>query len=381
MALVYDRVVREIPSRIRPANTISFTSSFLNSTDDEVHQLGAVELEDPFGGSKTISAAGGGSISWNIGSSVVFADAGSTFRMGLQDVSTTTNPGQGDGTFDVYKDMVGGTDTFTASSINDIVMGTGTKTLSQGDLVAVAAHAVSRAGSDSVRIDAISSFRGYTHNFPAFTTSASGASFLRVSATPSAVITFDDGTKGVLSFSTPGVYNSGLQAFNVSTGTADEYGNIVVTDAPQYLVGFAYSSYPSSTSGDFEFVVYTDPLGTPAVFHSETVDLTVSAAGAFNSAEFKWAMDTPLKLPAGTYAVTIRPTTANNMNVGYWDVSEAIHMDLYGPAGCYAVRRLDNTGAFTDYNSGTAKTRRMEICMLTSGSNTDAGRASTHIGI
>ncbi len=86
--------------------------------------IGKVFLEAGTG-SKTISSAGG-KIRWRSGT-VTFANAGTNFRIGIQDVAST---GLEDGTFDVYADLVGGTDTITGSADQLTAMETGTKTIS-----------------------------------------------------------------------------------------------------------------------------------------------------------------------------------------------------------------------------------------------------------
>ena len=385
MSLVYDRNFRDVPRRVRPSSSPTLNTQWLDTTDDEIHYNGHVELEDPFGGSKTISSAGGGSIAWIVGSAVTFANAGSTYRFGIQDMSTTTNPGQGDGTFDVYGDMVGGTDTFTANAVNDISMTSGTKTIAQGDLLTIAAKAVSRAGSDTVRLMAVDGFRDLTFgNMPAVVVSESGGAFAKQTSTPSALITFDDGTLGMLRFTSP-LVSLTIAAYNVNTGTADEYGNLITLTSPAYLSAFATS--PGSVYGsaaDFEFILYSDPLGTPVAEHTLLVDSTQSAGGTFGTGESIWSLPTPVLLDAGTYAVTTRPTTTTNIETGQWDAHSADHLDLYGPVTCYAVRRLNDTGAFADFNGGTAKTRRMEVSVILSGGDDGAGGAggvAAHSGL
>jgi hypothetical protein len=84
------------------------------------------------------------------------------------------------------------------------------------------------------------------------------------------------------------------------------------------------------------------------------------------------------------YAVTIRPTTTNTLRSFYTDVYEAAHWLTWGtPLDCYAVRRLDNTGAFSDDNGGTAKTRRMDTCLLLDAfdDGKGGGVASLNIGL
>jgi len=89
--------------------------STLNATGETAFFVGYCCLQNPLGGSKTISAAGGGKIVW-VAFAVTFADAGTTFDVGIQDVSTTATPSQGDGTWDVKASFTGGGGGVTANS-------------------------------------------------------------------------------------------------------------------------------------------------------------------------------------------------------------------------------------------------------------------------
>ena len=65
-----------------------------------------------------------------------FSNGSTNLRIGLQDVTPAT--GFEDGTFDVYADLVGGTDTIAEDVILATPMESGTKTVTHGDLLAIA---------------------------------------------------------------------------------------------------------------------------------------------------------------------------------------------------------------------------------------------------
>ena len=379
MTRVYSVLEREVPRRYRPGNVPGITGGILNAAGERVHQSGFLELEDPFGGSKTISAAGGGSIVWLVSTSLTWADVSTNLRIGLQDWSGATNPLQGDGTWDVYADLIPGTDTVTVSAINEHAMDTGTKTMSQGDPFTFAVDMTARAGADTVRVGTAANFRDVNSNIPMVATDLTGT-FARSLSTPVMQIVFDDGTTGWLK-GAPLIESHSITSPHVNTTVADEYGNAITLTAGGYLTGFAFSpGYPNSATGDLELILYSDPFGTPVAEHVVSVSYK-DMGTVFAGGEFKVQLGVPQWLAAGTYGVTVRPITTGAVTLSYYSSDTALHLDQYGGVDAYAIRRLDNTGAFTDFNGGTAKTRRMEICALIAGGDFATGRAATHIGI
>jgi hypothetical protein len=186
-----------------------------------------------------------------------------------------------------------------------------------------------------------------------------------LTSTVDCAIEFDDGTAGWIAF-TPGLIStiSTTLAFNSGTGTADEYGNYLQTTVPVTAVGIWCSVQPASNAADFELVLYSDPLGTPAVVEAITFDATMAATAAADRPIYL-AFSTPRALAANTaYAITLRPTTANNVTTRYEDQPALFKNSRPFGDNWYAVRRLDNTGAFSDYNGGTAKTRAMSMGLM-----------------
>lgn len=340
----------------------------VNAAGETCVFAGNIILENPLGGSKTISAAGGGSITW-IAGAVTFANAGSTFKVGIQDVSAASSPTQGDATFDVEASFTGGGGGVTASAVNTSVMTTGTKTIAHGDLVAIVLSLTARGGADSIVIRAMApaSISLANNGFPTVSENTSGVYAKTASAVPLAVINFDDGTLGWFHGAPFFNYNNTPTslAFNSGTATADEYGNYINYPFTYNAIGIAFLGQISGTSADAELLLYSDPLGTPVVQRTITLDATQASAtaSAINSVHL---FSTPIQLKANTpYAITMRPTTVNNVTLYHRDVGsvsqgEASEIGTY----CYACRRLDNTGAFSDYNGGTAKTRLMSVSLV-----------------
>ena len=382
MALIQLLGSIQLPRLVTNTGALTFESTQLNATGEHLDFTGNVYLEGgTSGGTKTISSAGG-KLWWRVGSST-FANAGTTFRIGLQDTSAASTPAQGDGTFDVYKDLVGGTDTIAANTAHGTAMDTGTKTLTHGDVVSCTFEMISRAGSDDVRPNAVDHpTNGGTNRFPAVVSFTPGG--LRVNGTPNLIIEFDDGTYGWF-FGSLYTTATGSNAFGVSTGTADEYGNLFQVDASIGVAGVTLDMNTSTATADFELILYSDPLGTPSIIEAVTVDATQISTTTLAGMEMRMFTESHTLVPGTTYAVTIRPTTTSNVTFYHTDIAEANQWKMHGLSGddCYAIRRLDNTGAFSDYNGGTAKTRRMGISLMLDQVNEDSsgGGVAAHSGL
>lgn len=256
------------------------------------------------GTSKTFSSSGG-RIYWRSGA-ITFANGSTNLRIGIQDVSS----GLEDGVFDVYADLVGGTDTISANAVINTAMETGTKSIAHGDKIAISIEATARGGADSVVVVRMGGV-GYLN---AYLTADTGSGPTRVAGpAPLAVLTTDDGTVGWLTGS-PSVFIEAATAFN-SGSTPDEYATIFTPSFATQCVGAA-ALVDNVASGDtFELILYSDPLGTPVAERTATIDADMIsganqeglAAGLFASA---------FTLTAGTaYAVACRPTTANNISL------------------------------------------------------------------
>lgn len=371
-----------IPPNDSPITPIPGAPVTLDAAAEAIHYSGQVYLEGG-SGSKTISSAGG-KIHWRTSGPVTFANAGTTLRIGLQDVSTSASPTQGDGAYDVYADLVGGTDTIAANTTHATAMASGTKTLAHGDKVTIVIEMTARGGTDSVGILYQTGGQGVDSLFPSFT-SYLASTWGRVAGQPLITLEFDDGTFGGIFTgpSVPGASTGTAVTYTSNTGTADEYGNVFSFPFPVVADGVWSISYPTSNAADYEVCLYSDPLGTPTLIEAVTVDATqVSLKNSPRTHSVMFASAHTLAQNT-TYAVTVRPTTTITVRSFYHDTTTAgAAMAPLGTA-CYAVRRLDNTGAFSDWNGGTAKTRRMTMGLILCGFEDAWGeaRAQSMIGI
>jgi hypothetical protein len=226
---------------------------------------------------KTISAAGGGSISVATGS-VTFANGSTSVTVGIQDVATGSGPpSQPDGVFDVQSAaQVGGSGAFVANSMNTIPMtgGSGSKTIANGDLIAVVVDMTAVAGGDAISMITNTAFGNNTGIFqqPAIRRFTGGvwSNALNAMGMPNCVITFDDGTLGIIMCGWP-YASATTETFSDATNP-DERGLIFQVPWDCAVDSFeARISSAGATSG-FTMALYADPLGSPTVLATRSIN-------------------------------------------------------------------------------------------------------------
>lgn len=322
--------------------------------------------------SKTFSSAGG-KIHFMAGATT-FANAGTTLRIGVQDVSATTGtPARGDGTFDTYKDMVGGTDTITGSSYNTATMANGTKTMSHGDLIAISFKLTARGGTDSVIVQGLANEA--LANWPQVTTESSAGVFAGAQNSPNAIIEFDDGTLGWIHGTMP--VNTGVTGvtFDVNS-TPDEIGIPLRFPRPVSVDGvWVFAQFVPS--GPTEIILYSDPFGTPVAEKTISYDADMIQAAGNRISHFMFASPATLN-PDVDYLVAVRPTTADDAIVNYFGVANANYLKAMS-GGTYSdyATRTNNTGAF----SRTTTRRFLGGVLLAGGADLHVPRATFQLGI
>ena len=344
----------------------SVSNPTIDAAGESVHFIGTCFI-DGRAASKTISAAGGGSISWLPGTAT-FANAGTTLRVGIQDVdATAAAPIRGDGTFDVYADLVGGTDTITASTWRTDAMEVGTKTISHGQLIAIAFNLEARAGADALQIRCMAS--NHVQHFPAVTLEAPDATFTIQAALPNGIITFDDGTLGWIMGAF--VFSAGPTTTSYdSASTTDEYATIFQFPRPTAIDGLLAYMTLEITAGTTEWILYSDPEGTPAAVAGGTITLDHDQRGGTVNRLIQANLGAVIELSANTkYAVALRPVGAENITILWHDVATAAHLkSAPGGTQSYIGSRANQTGAFA-----TTTTRRLWTGVVACGGDDGAG--------
>jgi hypothetical protein len=357
----------------------SLANMTMDAAAEKVAFVGQLWLQDQ-GSGKSFSdgsiSGTAGKIYWMAGTAT-FANGSTNLRIGVQDMDATdtTLPGQPDGNFDVYADLVGGTDTITSTAAQTTAMESGSKTLSHGDIIAIVFDMTARGGADSVIVGAWSV--GGIAGFPYSLVNTTGTWGLQ-NASPNVVLEMDDGTLGFLDGAFPvWHYNGNNIAYN-SGSSPKEYGLIFQVpfpckvDAARMIAAFA------NGSADCEVILYSDPLGTPSALHTQSIDASYMAGATARYATF--AFGSEIELQANTnYGVVLKPTTGNNVTLGRWDVNSTPDklLQMIGGANVKQVSR--SSGAFTSTDSFVPMID-VRISSLSDGAG-GAGGLLTHPGM
>lgn len=321
----------------------------IDAVGESLFAIGNLYLSSGPGTSKVLSAAGGGKVAF-LTASLTWANAATNLRVGVQDVAST---GLEDGTFDVYADLVPGTDTLTADIVNAPAMDTGTKTIAHGDLVAIGLEMTARGGTDSV-----TARRWNGAGARPYTSLDTGAGPAKNnSGPPRILILFDDGTVGFLGVETVPFVDETVASFG-SSSTPDEYALIFRVPAPT-RIGSLYAQLQGVTQAldDFELILYSDPLGTPVAERTIVADADYLVT---SGQHFEAPLSSDFDLLAGTdYAIGFRPTTTNTLGfsrISFSTGNAALRACLPYGTNAYQASRSNQTGAF-----GSADTIRVPM--------------------
>jgi hypothetical protein len=243
--------------------------------------IGHIYTED--GAPHTIDTSGSSSLGW-LSATSVFTNPGTIFRVGLASgVDTTAGPparpatSGGLVTYDVYRQMVGGSGDIVSNAWNENVPTSGSKTIANGDLVAFVLQLIAKAGGgDTTQFSGMGPV-GNTGTIPSRPSVGSvAASAVLNQFYPNCAITFADGAKGY--FVGGFVYSlpRTILTWN-NTSTPKEYGNYMQIPFACSIHGIAVGM---GIAGDVDLVLYSDPLGTPVAQRTISVDANVVSSAS-----------------------------------------------------------------------------------------------------
>jgi hypothetical protein len=325
------------------------TGHTLDAAAEKCLMYGSIFI-DGRAASKTISSAGG-KIHFLPGA-VTFANAGTTIRVGLQDLSTSAGPGtQPDASFDVYGDLVGATDTITTNTWKTVTMSSGTKTLSNSDLVGIVLDMTGRGGADSVIIRALegASLSTSPSHFPGENTFVAAWSATTVSGTPIALIEFDDGTLGVIEGTWP-LSNMTSHAY-VNADNPDEKGLLFQFPTERKVDAYHGMLYMANSAADFTIQIYSDPLGTPAAVSGSTLTHLGEHGSGVNALRF-WRRNlaSEITLAANTlYCLAIKADSTGAVGFQSLDIANEDYRKFFtGGTNLRMGHRNNGSGAFTE---------------------------------
>ena len=321
--------------------------SAVDATNEAAIMTGQVFWAD--GASNTVDTSGSSSLGWMSGTSTVFSDGSTVVKVGLAAPDTAAGPPARATnvanviTFDVAAVFTGSG--ITANAWQESVPTTGTKTIAHGELVCFAVQITNRAGSDAMNVIGMASAVSGTTGQPTWTNVNAAGSYSNQNMLPNAVLTASDGTKGY--------FYGGFVASNAASVTWNnasaqkEYGNLIQLPFPAKVYGIIASI---DAAGNYDAILYSDPLGTPASQRSVSVD--EDPVGVGTSAVYCSLFTTPYDIAANTpYVAAIKPTTTDNIIMWHKSFASTAHQNAEnGGSASYGVSR--DAAAFAATNSG-----------------------------
>lgn len=315
----------------------------IDAANEAVIAIGRVRTSD--GGSHTIDTTGSSSIGWR-SATVTFSNVGTTVKVGIAPVDTGAGPsGRASNatdviSFDVSKSMTGGGGGITANAYQTHIPDTGTKTIANGDLVAIAIQMTARGGADAVNVT--SSALGSDLHRPlnvAFT----GGSYNLPSAVPNFFITFSDGATGWIEGGE--IFSTRLTRTWNSGGATKEYGQLYKLPFPAKIYGVYGWVDPDA---DFDVALYSDPLGTPVA--EKTASIDANTVADTQGRRFRELFASPYTTTADQIICATYKPGGSNITAYYKTLASATHRasDVWGTQG-YGISRA--SGAFADANS------------------------------
>lgn len=345
----------------------------VGGTNVMAYMIGQIWWEG--GGSHTVDTTGSSSIGWYNGNGT-FNNAGTSFKVGIASVDASNGPNgrpvnsTGTPTLDVAAVYTGGGGGVTNNAWNESVPTTGTKTIANGDVIAVCMYMATRGGSDNVQVRGIT-----TNNILGSTLPNVGiynAGFSGQNLLANCAIRASDGTRGY--FIGGQLFAAGSNQSWNNTSTPKEYGNIIQVPYPCKAYG---AIYETSVAAPFDLVLYSDPSGTPTSRASVSVnEKTVGGTGTcVNSALFTTGFGFTLT-PGVPYFMAMKPTSASNVSLSYFSFGTAGHQTSV-PCGDSGYAASRNGGVISAQNS---QKDRFWLGLLVGGGDTGGGGGGAMIG-
>lgn len=353
--------------------TVVTDTPLLDADEEEVQFIGQVTIDG--GGSKTFGTSS--KIGWHVGAATITFATGATLRVGVKQASkidTATGPPAratiGAAAFDVWDDLVGGTDTLTAATWREETMTAGTPfTVTNGDFLAVCLHLDVTSGTPALKMRHMSANTGAGQtNSLLVTLVTSGPTYTAQLILANVVIVFNDGTLGW--FESTKIFVGTTDVTTGAIGSGNSFANIVQVPFTCQVDALAAVVTTGAGTGDCALELLGTPLGTPTVLATVPIDANVTSSTALRPV-VKRVVPAQTLTANTPYAVSLKQTTANAVLGAYFDVpTTAAYFKPQGMgANCYAA---NSTGGatFVSQNSGR---RRYHIWMRVSAVDDGAG--------
>jgi hypothetical protein len=344
----------------------------MDAATEKIAAIGSVHWYGRPASTKTLSSAGG-KIHFRTGS-VTWATAGTTLRVGIQDLQgdgSGASVAQPDGTFDVYDDLVQGTDALSANAFVTATMSSGTKSIAHGQLLAVVFDLTVRNGADSIIMMALTAqTKGFS---PCHNNYVGSWAATATGNCPIILLEADDGTLGIFAGCLFGV--SASTSLSSST-TPDEIA--LVFQVPWEIeIGSLWTGIaPDLATHDWRLRLYSNPLGTPTAL--ATVD-GYGEQGTGDTDE-RWggfSIAPQVIRPNIDYAIAIAGTGSAAFGLAQLSIADAAHRAVMGLSNCRQGSRSDDTGAFGSLDTTLIPALGFGV----SGIHSGQPRPQYHLGI
>jgi hypothetical protein len=322
-------------------------TTVIDAANEASIAIGRMEWAD--GGTHTVDTSGSSSIQWRTGGTLTFANGSTVVKVGIGAALATAGPPARAAnaadviTFDVNASFTGGGGGITGGAWQTSVPTSGTKTIANGDLIAVSIQMTARGGADTLQHLSIPT--GVGLHRPTLT-SFTGAAYAVVAGLPNFIIVASDGTVGWLQMSDISSSRT-VRTWNSGSSPA-EYGQLYNLPFPCKIYGIYGWLDPDA---DTDVVLYSAPLsGSPVAEKTLSIDLNVTASATgrrfaeYFAAPYTYAANSDI-------AVTFKPG-ASSISAYYKTLGSATHRvaDSWGASG-YGVSRASGGGAFANANS------------------------------
>jgi len=313
--------------------------------------------------SKTLDTTGSSSIRFLLATAPVFDSISPTseFTVGFRGIDKTTGlPVRPDASWatanyarSVITQAANTTPTLTTTSTTTghVAIPThGTITLSHGDEVCFVMEMTTRSGSDSVVTAGIAR-TSVGSQYPCGVTNVSGSVAVIGTMPGSVVITFSDGTIGVIDGTFQGVPLT--QTFSDATNP-DEYGQIFQVPFACKIDAIGFMMRLVDATSDLRFDLVSDPLGTPTSLVSGPITFNAENMSAASDLPVIYSLSSEISLAANTdYCVAVKATGAGTIRWNQASLMDAAVRSFMGPGVNTTTKGVTRNGGTGAYGSAS----------------------------
>ena len=342
------------------------TNTLIDATGEKAAFVGRVFRKDRAGGDIT-------KIGFRPGT--VVSAGGSQIRVSLQTVSATAGPpGVPDETQDQTVDIL--LSALTSNTWHQSAALSANRTVTFGELLAVVFEfdAGGRLGADSLVCGGLDSPDGATIHQPGVRLKTGGA-WANLAGIPNIALEFTDGVFGTFQGAFGPV--SAFGSLNYNSGSAlDEYALEFQVPWKCKVDGCWLWAFPDA-SGDSEVILYD---GTSAMANgTRSLDNNSDWTNVSGMRHAEYLFDAEVELAANTtYRLAFKPTTANGVNLRYFDVATANHLQAHSGGTTFALTARVNAGA---WDSPTTTRRPFMGLSFSSFDDGSGGGATFQLGM